>query len=402
MKLAVLSQIRNESDIVPLLLRHLAALYDYAVLIDHESCDGTSAILDEACRVRTGWQYWRCDIPGYHQIAFTDFALRHLFTTTDADFVFIHDADEFLDVPDRGELERRLGALDRARTVGVLNWRNCVPDQFAKLDSEGSFWAPPTLSDYVKIVIPRAFFDATGGRARPTMGNHSIEPNDSGGVDYRPIGDQLHFPVRSAAQIAQKAVTGMLSGALRKDRKETDSTHWLAMVDRLSEGGLDEADLIGLIVNYGETGAERSPVSRAELAERGFTRRCFDFAMTPPFSSLERIEQPEAWQVLAALLSRAKPLDGRKLELYLEDGHLLAKPQETAVEEAADVSVSATRAQQIQERLRLDLASTSAELDAARREVAMLRSSWSFRLTAPLRALRRSGSAAWLLLKPAN
>lgn len=200
MRLAAYAQIRNEADIAAVFLRHLRALYDHVLLIDHGSSDGTSDVLIEACRVFPGWECWRCDIAGHHQGAFAKFAIDHLFATTDASIVMIHDADEFLAVADRDDLQQRLGVLDHPRTVGLLKWLNCVPGRFSPatdFDPAAGFWRPAHGSNVGKVVLSRRLMEETGGQAAPTMGNHDVEPMDGKPFEFRPVADLLHFPIRS-------------------------------------------------------------------------------------------------------------------------------------------------------------------------------------------------------------
>lgn len=277
MKLAVVSLIRNEADVVESFLRHLGALFDHAVLMDHGSSDGTSRYLAAAAR-HHGWQHWHVAVPGYHQQAFTSFALRHVFAHTDADYVFLLDADEFLDVPDRARLEAGLMPLaGNPRVVGHLGWRNCV-----KLRSGGPlglrtrFWMAPKASQHCKTILPRALYEASGGQAHPTTGNHDIIPGDGIPISYHRVTQLLHFPIRSLQQLRLKAVCGTLSTIARTDRPLDELTHWFAMVDRMSRGELGEADLIDMVAGYGEAGDSALAATRRDLHRRGFVSRCLD------------------------------------------------------------------------------------------------------------------------------
>jgi hypothetical protein len=40
--------IRDEADILPTFLRHAAALFDFVLLVDHSSSDGSSTFLERA------------------------------------------------------------------------------------------------------------------------------------------------------------------------------------------------------------------------------------------------------------------------------------------------------------------------------------------------------------------
>lgn len=100
MKLAAVAMVRNETDIIGAFLRHLDALFDYAVLMDHGSTDGTDRAWEAACAQRPGWTMWHLEPVGYHQTTFNAFAMNHVMKTTDADAVIFMEADEFIDTPD--------------------------------------------------------------------------------------------------------------------------------------------------------------------------------------------------------------------------------------------------------------------------------------------------------------
>ena len=325
MKLAAYAQIRNECDIAHLFARHLGALYDHVLLIDHGSSDGTSAILANACRAYAGWECWRCDIAGHHQVAFAQFAIRHLFETTDAHIVLTHDADEFLAVADRGELEWHLGALDHPRAVGRLKWLNCVPERFETVEGcgiETGFWRAEAKSRFGKMAVSRAFMVSTAGRAVPTMGNHWIETNDDGGMDVREIAALLHFPVRSASQISQKAITGSISDALRADREADDNVHWRSIVGQVAAGTLDEEDLVGLAAHYGEPDAAQSRHPFSDLPRLGFSLQRSGPVLAADFPTVAT-QRPDPLQAIASTLLSANRVRADSLELFIDNAHLL-------------------------------------------------------------------------------
>lgn len=48
-RIGLVCQVRNESDVLPALLSHIAALADDVVLMDHGSLDNSHALLAAAC-----------------------------------------------------------------------------------------------------------------------------------------------------------------------------------------------------------------------------------------------------------------------------------------------------------------------------------------------------------------
>ena len=320
MRTAVVAVLRNERDIARAFLSHLSALFDYAVLMDHASVDGTEMLLAAACDARQGWVRWRVEVPGHHQARFCAFAQRHLFATTDADMVVFLDADEFIDVPDRGTLERALADIPRGRVAGMFTWVDCVP---ARLDVPefrlgDAIWAHGAAEPFPKIVVPRCFFEATSGALRPTSGAHTVFPGDGGDLAYHPVGALLHVPLRSLAQLRLKTVTGNLSVMARLDNGTQENSHWFEALRRLAEGDLDERDLMTLARRYGHRPQSWSGV----LADDGFAFRRLDVASAP--LDLPLLPAVDPWRVVAAVIRDWRAEDGRDLPLVL-DGNVLRR-----------------------------------------------------------------------------
>lgn len=320
MKLAVVAILRNEGDIARAFLSHLAALFDYAVLMDHGSVDGTEALLAAACAVRPGWVRWRVEVPGHHQARFCAFAMRHLFAATDADMVVFLDADEFIDVQGRAALERALACIPQGRVAGRFTWVDCVP---ARLDA-GEFrigdaiWAHGADEPFPKIVVPRCFFEATGGALLPTSGAHTVFPGDGGDVAYHPVGALLHVPLRSLAQFRLKTVTGNLSVLARLDNGTQENSHWFEALRRMAGGDLSERDLLTLARRYGHRPEKWGGV----LADDGFVSRLLDVASAP--LDLPALPAADPWRVVAAVIRDWRAENGRDLALVL-DGNVLRR-----------------------------------------------------------------------------
>lgn len=143
MKLAVFTTLRNEADVAPAFLAHLGALFDYALLMDHGSSDGTAALLASACRHRPGWRHWTVELAGNHQQAVANFAWRWLIEHTDADIVVPLDADEFIDVPDRPTLEARFAGLDAQTSPGRFAGATVCPSSLPIPSSSMPPCSPP-------------------------------------------------------------------------------------------------------------------------------------------------------------------------------------------------------------------------------------------------------------------
>jgi glycosyltransferase involved in cell wall biosynthesis len=105
MKLWGVAMARNEADVIEAFIRHNLTVLDGLAIVDHGSTDATPAILAALSaeglplqiEVNTGLEFKQSEI--VTQLA------RRILATTDADFIFLLDADEFLKVPSRPRLE---------------------------------------------------------------------------------------------------------------------------------------------------------------------------------------------------------------------------------------------------------------------------------------------------------
>jgi hypothetical protein len=350
--LAVVVLLRDEADIFPAFAQHIAALFDIALFLDHGSIDGTSDLIDAACAGRPGWQRWHVAVPGYYQSHFTTFAVRHLFAATQADAVFLLDADEFIDVPDRAALLALLQTCTAPRCVPALAWVNAVPaeERPERLAIGDALLLAPTPSPFRKTIVPRHVFAATNGRLTVHIGNHVIDPGDGVPLTYQTVGTILHVPLRSTAQWARKAIIGALADLANSDRLPHENRHRFDALRRMAQGNLTWNDCLGWASNYGEPGV---PVTLQALRAHGFTDRALDMAHSE--SSVAPPAQPPLGlaAVVASALLAWRPAPGAAVQLDLNGATLTARIVNPRV--------------------------TS--------EVEIMRASTSWRVTAPMRAL---------------
>jgi hypothetical protein len=324
MKLAVVAMVRNESDIIGGFLQHLDALFDYALLMDHGSIDGTDRTLTDACEQRPGWTMWRIDAVGYHQARFSRFAAQHMLRNTDADFVLFLDADEFIAVADRAALDRALAPLTDPDRVGILQWRNVVPD---RLDARAfrlnePVWRGPTRSQFGKVIIPRLFYQRHWNEAHLSVGNHSLYYTLENLVPMDLVGEILHLPVRSHAQLGQKVLAGVFSNMAQIGRNPAQCQHWFNILFRIADGMLSDDDLFGLATHYGAPESASTPTSRAELAQRGFVLTPLAVAAGRDMGGTGEPTWINPVRLVATILRNFQPEDLRNKALVLDGNRL--------------------------------------------------------------------------------
>ena len=337
MKLAVAALIRNEIDIVGAFLQHLDALFDHVLLIDHGSIDGTDRVMAQACAGRPGWTLWHLDPVGYHQAAFSRFALGHLMRGTDADIVMFLDADEFIAVPDRTTLEASFARLAGPDYIGRLLWRDVVPE---RLDTRAirpgeAIWRAPATSSLGKVVISRLFYAAHGHEAHLALGNHGLYYLPDRVVPSGIVGEISHLPIRSHTQLTGKVLAGVLSLMAQADRSPAQGRHWQDILGRIADGTLRDDDLIGFAAHYSEDGGQAAqPLSWADLRAGGFTRSFLYVAFGRPLPAVSEKPALDPVRLMATILRRFHIEDVRNSALVLEGDRLRFAPRAASVDTA--------------------------------------------------------------------
>ncbi len=330
MKLGVISLIRNEIDIIATFLQHIGALFDYALLMDHGSIDGTDRMMESAC-TRPGWTMWRIDAAGYHQSAFSAMAAQHLLETTDADIVMFLDADEFIEAPDRTSLDLAFSCLTDPDRIGRMLWHNAVPERLddRTIGLGEPIWRPTRPAALGKLVLPRCFYDRHAHEVRMSNGNHCLYYPPEIAVPMVDVGTILHLPIRSHTQLKSKVLAGVFAVMTVASRQPMRSWHWYDILWRIADGTLRDEDLIGIAVHYGESGSQTSnPVPINQLPAKGFVRMALNVASGLPLPVAEPAGMADPFRLVATILRRFQVEDEQNGNVILEDNRLRFVPRE--------------------------------------------------------------------------
>ena len=157
LRLSAAVMFRNENDIILPFLRQCAELFDELFVADIQSTDGTSEIVHSFSDPRLKIRIYDVDRQEKFQSALMNRLSREAFAQG-ADWVFLLDADEFLDIGSRVELEQYL------REVGcdllLLPWINLVPTKYGtytSFDTAQDFHWSGRTSTYAKAAISSLF-----------------------------------------------------------------------------------------------------------------------------------------------------------------------------------------------------------------------------------------------------
>lgn len=95
-KIAVISMVKNESDIIEHFVRHNLSFADIVIIMDHDSCDGTSEILQYLQKEDNRLIVYKCDTMGHIQSEVMTSLMKDATLKYGADMIVPLDADEFL------------------------------------------------------------------------------------------------------------------------------------------------------------------------------------------------------------------------------------------------------------------------------------------------------------------
>ncbi|CAK6701835.1 FkbM family methyltransferase [Synechococcus sp. CCY9201] len=237
MRIAGLSIVKNECDIIEVFARRNLLLLDFLLIVDNLSSDSTAEILSLLHQEQPGRiKILKADYLNHQQEVLMTNLLRLCVAEGDFDVVVPLDADEFLCAPDRQSLNRSLHALQPGE-IGLLEWRTYLPRTDDALDEIDPTKRITTRlikeQKYLrKVVIPASIAMASGFRIE--RGSHCASLNGellAGMI----ISDcwLAHFPIRSPAQASSKALLGEWALRTKVTRDADEGCHWQAMASRL-------------------------------------------------------------------------------------------------------------------------------------------------------------------------
>ena len=322
----LISMIRNEADILSAFMTQATNLFDRIYLVDHQSTDGTRAILDQFAAGSDKVEILDFRYRGYYQREISNCLARRAFHNG-ADWIFFLDADEFLDVEDRASLESMVKGFPNE--IMHLRWVNMVPDDpgsYAKFDAGQQFSWHESSSNFGKIAINSGFI-ARNPHFFVHQGNHSVSPSRF--EPFAPMEEGLpilHVPIRSLDRLRYKLDAGrqayQAKAATR--HRSSDGNHWFELHQRLEQGTATTEWINGVISRYGEPLEVIEPVN---VSGPGWRKRTLPgssaSATKPGAATLVDTIQADARQSWRKLSTA----DGAILRGEVKDGEISLKPQ---------------------------------------------------------------------------
>jgi hypothetical protein len=330
MKLFAAAMIRNDGDIIAPFLQQCAALFDTLLVADIQSTDGTGAALRRFADPRIEVRTYSVHRQEKYQGALMGCLSREAFANG-ADWVFFLDTDEFIDVPNRAELERYLREI--GSDVLLLPWINLVPSQygdFTHFDPSQPFYWSGRTSKFTKLALS-SIFAANNPDYCIEEGNHTVSP--APGAD--PVGERpgiplLHVPIRSQDRFRFKISVAHRMNTAKHNRQEEEGTHVREFEKLLSAGSVEPAELNAMAANYGETVTSKRaldppalgwPVKRLPAYIAGSEAGALPWSWR--FASLSETLVADA----DTIWDRSKFPQGAKVDAVIEDAQIRIIPQ---------------------------------------------------------------------------
>jgi hypothetical protein len=316
MRLAGVTILRDECDIVEAFVRHNAAILDRLYVVDNRSSDATPEILQRLAGEGLPLRLGRDEELPYYQGLKTTALIRTALADGPWDCLFPLDGDEFLRVEDRAALEAAIARLAPGE-AGLLACDQYAPaetddpaepDPVARIVHRAAA-VPAQPPFHGKVILPGGL--ASAPAVVMDEGNHHVLVAGSPAPERRLGAARIaHYPVRSHEQLVAKVVTQRLAWLSRHDYRPGLCHHTAPLYDQLKEhSAASRIDLQDVAFAYLDNylGPHRRPYQRRLVRDpverRGGALRHLDLAGV---SALPRILAVA--EAMARRLSQSQPV----------------------------------------------------------------------------------------------
>ena len=249
--LTVVAMARNEELRADDMMRHLCALFDRIVLIDHLSEDDTAQIVRGYDGVAgTEVIVFRSEDSCYYQSQYMSEITNALVKERKTDWVFYLDFDEFLPFIDAASFRQALVSLSDSSVIHC-HWINVALDTFDLKSLQGAKgFVGPSASDFVKVAINARRFESE--KITVCQGNHAIM-SDRFNEPY--IGERafclFHVPILGPNALKRKVLQGTLALNETVDKDSREGIHWRDIHSNLDDLVSSTHLTRQLALNYG-------------------------------------------------------------------------------------------------------------------------------------------------------
>jgi hypothetical protein len=296
-----LSMIRNEVDIIGAFLEAADHLFDSLTIVDMQSTDGTREVIQK-------FKLQKCRLTVYNFAIKAKYQAQIMRTLAQkaakdgADWIFLLDADEFLDMDGRNELEEYLKGV--RSDFMYMPWINLVPERYGSysdFDVNQHFYWSGRASKYSKVAVSGGYILKNPGFVIGN-GNHRVSASAVAQPERPPTPGLalLHVPVRSPERTRYKAENAISLQANKHNQNEGEGSHHAMILELLSLRGVGDHILNAVAADYGcDTyfGEELDP------EELGWPRKGLPFS-----DGKSKVPSLDAFSLAEVLRRESRPL----------------------------------------------------------------------------------------------
>lgn len=242
-RIAVISMVKNEADIIESFVRHTLSFADVMLVAEHQSTDDTRKILENLQAEGLPLRVEEIAVVEQVQSEVLTRLMKQAAAQEQADIILPLDADEFL-ISDRAEdCRQMLQRLDSGR-VFSLDWVRYLLAE-PEVGQEAFLLARPCIRERMPDALKKAM---VGSRVLEqaeislTQGNHAVVYRGKQGImaiEMQPAAGMhlAHFPWRGQEQAASKEACGWLTNVAKYSVYTNMANHWHKSFQRLQRGG---------------------------------------------------------------------------------------------------------------------------------------------------------------------
>jgi glycosyltransferase involved in cell wall biosynthesis len=228
MRIASITLVKDEADILEGFIRHNLHFVDRMYVVDDRSTDNTAEILrrltEETTAVRLLQDGWT---GAFQQARRTTAAMKRVLADEAWDVILALDADELICAADRATFESDISAIPPGHAGGFSAL------QYFAIASDDASIPDPLLRVRTALTSPSLFKSFVVAPINPDIsfgeGNHFLHLGETQQPAHvLPRAPLAHFAIRSADQIAIKCLKHYVGWRSRSDYKESLSSHLIA------------------------------------------------------------------------------------------------------------------------------------------------------------------------------
>jgi hypothetical protein len=247
MKIAAVSMVKNESDIIELFIKINSRFFDAIYILDHQSTDSTSEIIKSMKKLGYNVYYAFVNDRIYNQSRITSNAVNQIASLNLYDFIMPIDADEFIPDNDFELIKEFLKKNKSNFDLGFIPWKTYCPINIRYFEADAPLYENfvPRIAEvnqFYKIIISNEL----SKKCTIAMGNHDLS-DFSKKINFQKHiipSHLIHAPIRSQEQIISKAILGSYSFKLKKDRAPGEGFHWDQIATKIREMNYSLTDQI--------------------------------------------------------------------------------------------------------------------------------------------------------------